>query len=219
MWAHMAPSEIFLLVTRKHRCPRGSDGPVKPAAQSRAQEMAALNAVHSARACAREGGRDGGGHEARPRGWAAGLGRTLCPLFREQPSPRLVSQSGCRGDPDVRYWVKCQRVLPKPGVRGRHDRPGSQGTEQNRGFSRQEHGASAHARGRPVGPRRFTVSLARPFPALMKSHKKERREPGLLFGGTVYPINCIFMIKFTTLREQGAKDMGWVCMEKLTADF
>lgn len=48
----------------------------------------------------------------------------------------------------------------------------------------------------------------------MRIHRKEQREPGLLIGGTVYRINCIFMIKFMTLRGQGAKEMGWVHKEK-----
>lgn len=47
----------------------------------------------------------------------------------------------------------------------------------------------------------------------MRRHRKEQREPGLLIQGTIYLINFVLMIKFMTLRGQGAKGMGWVCKE------
>lgn len=68
-------------------------------------------------------------------------------------------------------------------------------------------------------PKRFILSLAQQFLDLMKSHRKEQKEPGLLVKKTVYLINCIFMIKSKTLRGQGAKDIGRICKEKLIPEF
>lgn len=68
-------------------------------------------------------------------------------------------------------------------------------------------------------PWRVYAVLGHQFPDLMRSHKREHREPGPLFWGTVYLVNCIFMIKFTTLRGQEAKDMGLVCEKKLIPAF
>lgn len=68
-------------------------------------------------------------------------------------------------------------------------------------------------------PKRFILSLAQQFLDLMKSHRKEQKEPGLLVKKTVYLINCIFTIKSKTLRGQGAKDIGRICKEKLIPEF
>lgn len=68
-------------------------------------------------------------------------------------------------------------------------------------------------------PKGFTLSLAHQFLDLMRSHRKEQKEPGLLVRRTVYLINCIFMIKSKTLRGQGAKDMGWISNEKLIPEL
>lgn len=133
------------------------------------------------------------------------LGTSLpCPLFSR----------GCFESPRVRCWVRCQWTLPRAGGQSEH-----QGTGRNRGSFREERPSHPSRRGQALQGWRLRGStlegLLCPWPAssrdLMKSHRKEHREPGLLVRGTVYLINRIFMIKSMTRRGQGAKDMGWVC--------
>lgn len=129
----------------------------------------------------------------------------------------LVSPSGCFGGPEVSCWVQCQRTLPGQGVRGRSSwTPGDH--KEWRVLSGRTPQPLLMAGPGPVRPRGCREAPWRVYSwhwpvssrDLMRSHRKEQREPGLLVRGTVYLINYSFMIKCMTWRAQGPKDMGWI---------
>lgn len=119
----------------------------------------------------------------------------------------------------MRCWVKRQYILPRTRGQGKTRASGKPGHRaEQRVLSARTPARSSLTEARACGawravgklPKRFTLSLAHQFLDLMRSHRKEQKEPGLLIRRTVYLINCIFMIKSKTLRGQGAKDMGWI---------
>ena len=111
----------------------------------------------------------------------------------------------------MRCWARCQGSLPRAGGQPEH-----QGIGRDRGSFQEEHPSHSPRRGQAL--RGSTLEgLLCPWPEsspdLMRSHRKEHREPGLLARGTVYLINRIFTVKSMTRRGQGAKDTGWLCKE------
>ena len=111
----------------------------------------------------------------------------------------------------MRYWVKRQCTLPRAGEHAVNlVQSGTEGP-----FAKNT--ATPHTW--QPGPVSTLEGLLCPWPIssqdLMKSHKKDQREPGLLIGRTVYQTDGVFfMIKFITVRGQGNEDRGWVCKEK-----
>lgn len=196
-------AEIAHLNTRQHHPPTGQDSSVF---KMQVKHLARCLAHSPCKKGRQEGDRDGQSEHSYPlpgpRGEALWNSPSLAPFSRTAVLEALARALGSHSS------AHCQEQgsgRDEPLLRAR-------GQAEQRVLS----GGTPAPRSRPGG---LAPALARPFPDLMRSHRKEQREPGLRLRGTVYLINCSFMIKLVTRRGQGAKDVGWVCREKLIPEF